>query len=437
MTRAHLMTAFLGLAFACCGMQAARADQLRIALVISNEEYAGLPALERCGASATAARVALRGKGFKVIERGNLERGEFDSAIGALARRIAASPPALAVLYYCGYAMEFDGQSFLLPTSVTIARNDDVLTQGINSKSLVDSLGAAPQSTGFVLLDVFRTPNASAPASLGRLIEEMTAANFAVIGAGNDGSGKGPTAASLALLDQVPDGDVNFDMFIVEMRRQLSRDTSVAAQFVPAIGGPSFPRAGLRESPPPAPVAPAASLAVSAPPPPPSPAAPIATIPVVPIQPPPAPIAPAVSTGEPPQRSLQDKLLIQMMLADMGYYAGPIDGRFGRDTQGAIRRYQVGIKADATGRLSEEQAAGLLCIVLCPPPAAKGDDAAYCTELSALYRRYLVNAGEGRNVPEVTASVAMDDCARGNTAAGIPVLERKLRDGRFNPPPRG
>ncbi|HSS84546.1 MAG TPA: caspase family protein, partial [Reyranella sp.] len=336
------------------------ADQLRVALVISNEEYASLPALERCGASATAARVALRGKGFKVIERGNLERGEFDSAIGALARRIAASPPALAVLYYCGYAMEFDGQSFLLPTSVTIARDDDVLTQGITSKSLVDSLGAAPQSTGFVLLDVFRTPNASAPTSLGRLIEEVTAANFAVIGAGNDGSGEGPTAASLALLDQVPDGDVNFDMFIVEMRRQLSRDTTVAAQFVPAIGGPSFPRAGLRESPPP--VAPAASLAVSVPPP---PAAPIATIPVVPIQPPPASAAPAVSTAvpvpppppptepaanasppapppqrttrEPPQMSLQDKLLIQMMLADMGYYAGPIDGRFGRDTQGAIR----------------------------------------------------------------------------------------------------
>ena len=268
-------------------MQAARADQLRIALVISNEEYASLPALERCGASATAARVALRGKGFKVIERGNLERGEFDSAIDALARRIAASPPALAVLYYCGYAMEFDGQSFLLPTSVTIARDDDVLTQGITSKHLVDSLGAAPQSTGFVVLDVFRTPNASAPTTLGRLVEEVTAANFAVIGASNDGSGKGPTAASLALLDQVPDGDVNFDMFIVEMRRQLSRDTTVAAQFVPAIGGPSFPRARLRESPPPASRLPLHSLFLS------HrrrrPAAPIATIPVVPIQPPPAP----------------------------------------------------------------------------------------------------------------------------------------------------
>src|SRR5713101_1493732 len=130
MTRAHLMTALLGLAFAWCGMPSARSDQLRIALVISNEEYGSLPALKRCSASATAVRDALRGKGFKIIERGNLERGEFNSAIDALARRIAASPPALAVLYYCGYALGFDGQSFLLPTLVTITRGYDVLTQG-------------------------------------------------------------------------------------------------------------------------------------------------------------------------------------------------------------------------------------------------------------------------------------------------------------------
>jgi hypothetical protein len=189
------MTAFLGLAFVWCGMSAARSDQLRIALVISNEDYASLPDLKRCSASAASVRDALRGKGFRIVERGNLERGEFDSAIGALARRSAASPPALAVLYYCGYALEFDGQSFLLPTSAAITRDYDVLTQGINSKSLVDSLGGAPQSTGFVLLDVFRTPNAAAPTGLGRLIEQVTSSNFAVIGASNDGPGEGPTAA--------------------------------------------------------------------------------------------------------------------------------------------------------------------------------------------------------------------------------------------------
>ena len=156
MKRTHLITVVLGLAFACCGMNAARSEQLRIALVISNGQYGSMPALARCAASAATVRDALRGKGFEVMERNDLGRGEFDTAIGALARRIAASPSALAALYYCGYALEFNGRSFLLPTSANITRDYDVLTQGIISKSLVDSLVRASESTGFVLLDVFR-----------------------------------------------------------------------------------------------------------------------------------------------------------------------------------------------------------------------------------------------------------------------------------------
>ena len=67
---------------------------------------------------------------------------------------------------------------------------------------------------------------------------------------------------------------------------------------------------------------------------------------------------------------------------------------------------------------------------------AAADDMAYCAQLSALYRRYLGNTGEGRTFPDVAAATAMDQCERGNTASGIPVLERKLRDGRFTLPKR-
>lgn len=80
-------------------------------------------------------------------------------------------------------------------------------------------------------------------------------------------------------------------------------------------------------------------------------------------------------------------------------------------------------------------AAGL-CLALTAEARSQGDDRAYCAQLSDLYRRYLGNIGE-RAFPDVTASVAMDECARGNTAAGIPVLEKKLRDGRFTLPKRG
>ena len=190
MTRARFTMALLGFALAWCAMPTARSDQLRIALVISNDEYGSQPGPSRCTASATVVRDALRGKGFKIIERDNLDRGEFDSAIAALARRIAAAPASLAVLYFCGYALEFEGQSFLLPTSATIDRDNGVLTQAIPTKNVVESLGAAPQSRGFVLLDVFRTPNGAAT-GLGRLIEQVISSTFAVIGPATTGLARG------------------------------------------------------------------------------------------------------------------------------------------------------------------------------------------------------------------------------------------------------
>jgi len=63
---------------------------------------------------------------------------------------------------------------------------------------------------------------------------------------------------------------------------------------------------------------------------------------------------------------------------------------------------------------------------------AQADDRAYCTELSSLYRRYVQNS-PGRQY-DVDASVALENCRKGNTAAAIPVLEKKLRDSGFSLP---
>jgi len=78
-----------------------------------------------------------------------------------------------------------------------------------------------------------------------------------------------------------------------------------------------------------------------------------------------------------------------------------------------------------------------LCLCLTAEAHAQAaDDTAYCAQLSALYRRYLGNTGDGRTFPDVAAGTAMAQCERGNTAAGIPVLEKKLRDARFTLPQR-
>jgi hypothetical protein len=348
--RAQIKGLLIGLAITCCGLGEAWADPSRLALVIANGRYAGLPALPRCAASAAIVRDALRAKGFEIVERSDLGRGEFDTAIGSLARKLAAAP-AVGVLYYCGYALEFNGRSFLLPASAALARDYDVLTQGIISKSLVDSLSRASESTGLVVLDVFRTSNGSVPTGLARLSEQVTGANFAVVGASNDGPGDGPTTASLALRDQLGEDDATLRALTNGLSRRLAKDASVSTHVVAAAGPAPF----LAVKPPPPP------------PPPPSPPPPPATPTVAHPAPPPsvpdvAPIvtSPRQTMADEEQMSEQDRRQVQLRLATLGYYSGRIDGTFGPESRAAIRRYQFEIKADQTGRLTAEQATRLV-----------------------------------------------------------------------------
>ena len=74
---------------------------------------------------------------------------------------------------------------------------------------------------------------------------------------------------------------------------------------------------------------------------------------------------------------------------------------------------------------------------LASPAVAQGDDAAYCAQLGALALRYTGSAGgQGGLRPDFTTTGAIDDCKKGNTAAGIPVLEKTLRNNGFTLPKR-
>lgn len=79
----------------------------------------------------------------------------------------------------------------------------------------------------------------------------------------------------------------------------------------------------------------------------------------------------------------------------------------------------------------------LACVVLSTPATAQSDDAAYCAQLGNLARRYTGGAGaEGGLAPDLTTLGAINDCNKGNTAAGIAVLEKKLRSHGFTLPKR-
>jgi hypothetical protein len=71
--------------------------------------------------------------------------------------------------------------------------------------------------------------------------------------------------------------------------------------------------------------------------------------------------------------------------------------------------------------------------------SAQSSDADYCRALIQKYETYVANMSIGHTPgsPTIDGSVAVTQCKDGNTAAGIPVLERKLRDAKVDLPPRG
>lgn len=75
------------------------------------------------------------------------------------------------------------------------------------------------------------------------------------------------------------------------------------------------------------------------------------------------------------------------------------------------------------------------------PPAGpartytESEDRAYCGQLAGLYLRYEGSIG-ARIMPDVNVTAAINECAKGNYADGIPVLERVLRASDFTLPKR-
>lgn len=71
--------------------------------------------------------------------------------------------------------------------------------------------------------------------------------------------------------------------------------------------------------------------------------------------------------------------------------------------------------------------------------SAQTSDADYCKALTQKYEVYVSNMSVGRSPSPGTidGNVAIADCKAGNTASGIPVLERKLRDAKVDLPSRG
>ena len=336
---------------------AGAAETSRLALVIGNSAYVGLPPLQACFASMNVVAASLKRAGFDVTERLNPSNGAMGAALGAFGDAVAAAPGSVAVVYVCGYATQFDGRVFLLPASARLERDTDALTQGMLARLLLGSVADPALRTGLLLLDSVALPGKGGAvppdAGLGTL-----PAGVGLVGTYSQATpASGPTTLATTLASAMAAPDVEATELLLRVRTALDGASGLSAMIRPPE------RTGnLTGGPPPAPPPPALPAIVAVPAPPP----PVVEAPASPPAPAPAPaplVSPSVTGPDPTAPAVMGEVErrdVQAALLRLGYYAGRADGVIGPETLAAIRRFQHEAGAEMTGRLTVGQASRLL-----------------------------------------------------------------------------
>ena len=115
----------------------------RVALVIGNTAYTLAPALPACAASANLVADRLEAAGFDVDERLDATNGPMGAALIAFDQAVAIHPGTAAVVYFCGYAVNYRDRDFVLPVSAALNMPSDALTEGVVARALAPPAPAA------------------------------------------------------------------------------------------------------------------------------------------------------------------------------------------------------------------------------------------------------------------------------------------------------
>ena len=196
----------------------ARVMPARVALVIGNAGYTLAPTLPACAASANLVAGRLKAAGFDVAERPDATNGAMGAALADFARALAIHPGAAAVIYFCGYAVNYQDRDFILPVSAALHRSSDVQTEGVVARALgATAAGSANAGPALVLLDLFGLPNGGATAPTATLAQESTDGRLAVAVALEQFGPDAATPAATALGTVVSQRDVKLPGLIAHL----------------------------------------------------------------------------------------------------------------------------------------------------------------------------------------------------------------------------
>ncbi len=184
----------------------AAADK-RIALVIGNGAYDASPLRNPPNDARLIART-LRELGFEVSEHLDLDEEQMLQAVEAFGDRLVrAGEDSVALFYYAGHGVQFEGRNYLIPVGTGIERRFQLRTRAVPAEEVLGVMDLARSRMKVLILDAcrnnpfrgfFRTPTSGLTqmqAPSGTLIAYATAPGAVA----DDGTGdNSPYSAALA-----------------------------------------------------------------------------------------------------------------------------------------------------------------------------------------------------------------------------------------------
>lgn len=150
----------------------ATATDNRIALVIGNSSYTGVPALANPQKDANAIAETFNKLGFKTVALStDLSRDKMVDALRSFANQ--AEQADWAVVYYAGHGMEVAGVNYLIPVDAKLAVDRDIQFEAIPLAQVLSAAGAA-KKIKLIVLDAcrdnpFKPRKTDAPEQLAQL----------------------------------------------------------------------------------------------------------------------------------------------------------------------------------------------------------------------------------------------------------------------------
>ncbi|MEJ0076063.1 MAG: caspase family protein [Alphaproteobacteria bacterium] len=152
----RLLVSLAAVVASCFLLAASASAQQRIALVIGNAAYPKGPIAHSLADGGLVAE-ALTSVGFDIVEGADVNSGDFRRLFGEfLAKVNAAGPDAIAFIYYSGYAVQFEGDNYLIPVDAQLNRDSEIPIQGVRLFDLLRPLADTPATTKIVVLDAAR-----------------------------------------------------------------------------------------------------------------------------------------------------------------------------------------------------------------------------------------------------------------------------------------